>query len=471
MEGLITIGEIPPRHTREEYKILIDEPVYNEVKRFASHADMQEIDGWARSFYTLEGHLNAIALFRKPLISEPTDPLWNATKAETYEKISTLFPKVAVLPFETGFDSVPYESSSAAGYGYEGKKGEGNNFSRAKKIANAAVRTFKEEIDAINYSTAVNNISYNSTPDVAFTRTQLAKLPSIKVRIVFGEAFHNILIEGLSAAPLLAAFKSMDTFYFMGKDPTTHVPRLLYNMSEEEGWFICLDWKSFDATVQLWEIDHAFNCIETLLSFDSDLSKLTFIYARESFKKRKLASPDGKLYMRTGGIPSGSYFTNIIGSIINYVRIHYICHKLELDISNCFVQGDDSVIFVRSAEKPNIYEIADAGSQFGWILNPSKCTITAESENVTFLGRSQMHQFNIRERLKVLRLMCFPEYEVGDSRISTARVKAIARDAGFNDPLYNKIYYALKTMYGEADSVPHHLLTYISRFDFQDVNM
>lgn len=469
MEGLTYLTNIPERITRTEYQMLVDTPVMEVVRKFTSNADMQEIEGWARSFYTLEGHLASIALFSKPLISEPTDPIWHQTKLQTKQTIARLFPKVTSLSFEHGFDEVPFESSSAAGYGYAGKKGEGNNLKRAKSIANALIRDFDEKID--NYESAIKQIIDQSTPDVAFTRTQLARMPSIKVRIVFGEAFHYILIEGLSAAPLLAAFKSQDTFYFTGKDPTVYVPRILFDMSQDSQWFICLDWKSFDATVQLWEIDHAFDCIEQLITFPTILSFRAFQVARESFKVRKLASPDGKLYMRRGGIPSGSYFTNIIGSIINYVRMHYICNKLGLNVVKCYVQGDDSVLTVSNTLKPDIWQIAQAGESFGWVLNPLKCTVTSNSEEVTFLGRSQIHQFNIRERLKVLRLMCFPEYEVETPDVSTARAKAIAIDAGFNDPLYNKIVFALRQQYGEADYVPTHLRTYVDRFDFQDVNM
>nr|ARO72610.1 RNA-dependent RNA polymerase [Spinach deltapartitivirus 1] len=471
MEGLTFLGTIPARHLREEYVILTDQPVYDSVKDYASNADMQEIDGWARSFYTLEGILDSIQLFSKPLIPEPTDSLWDETKQEVFNEISNLFTPVTSLSFETGFDSVPYEHSSAAGYGYTGKKGEGDNLHRAKAIANKAVLDFSETIDKDGFQTAVDNMVQQSTPDVAFTRTQLAKLPSIKVRIVFGEAFHFILIEGLSAAPLLEAFKRTDSFYFTGKDPTIHVPQLIHKMGLEEGWFVCLDWKSFDSSVQLWEIDFAFSCVESLLTFPSENTRRAFYLARESFKHRKLAAPDCKLWMRKGGIPSGSYFTNIIGSIINYTRITYVCKRLGLRKTSCYVQGDDSVTFVQTGQRPDLYQLQALGTEFGWSLNIPKCTITQSSHNVTFLGRSQVHQLNTRERLKVLRLMCFPEFKVEDPKISTARVKAIARDAGWNDPLYTRIYLRLSRLYGEVERLPPHLMTYVDRLDFQDVNM
>lgn len=471
MEGLRFINEIPERITRDEFKILRDEPVYEVMKMYASKSDMQEIDGWARSFYTLEGHLESIMQYQKPLLPEPTDKFWNTAKSDVLNEMRSSIPPVSTLKFETQLDDVRYESSSAAGYGYQGKKGENENLKRAKRIANALVRTYAEQRQAIGIEQARINLAEDSTPDIAFTRTQLAKLPSIKVRNVYGEAFHYILIEGLSAYPILNVLKSLDTFYLTGKDPKDYVPKYLVEQDDSTGWFIVMDWKSFDATVQLWEIDHAFNCIEAILTFPSELSQLAFEVSRECFKVRKLAAPDGKLWMRTGGIPSGSYYTNIVGSIINYTRIKYLCSRINYTIKSCKVQGDDSVTKIREEQRPDILAMADIAQPLGWILSGDKCTVTKRSDQVTFLGRTHLQLFNIRERLKVLRLMCFPEYEVDDPKISSARVRMIAQDAGGRDPLYNKILQAMINLYGIADHVPPRYVTYTDTSDFIDVIM
>ena len=471
MEGLVKIGVIPERVARTEFEIIQDEPVYKLVRLFASVADMREIDGWARSFYTKEGHLEAISQYSKPLLQEPKAPEWNQAKHEVFNEMGNLFPPVKSLKFEDQLDLVPFESASAAGYGYDGKKGEGNNLKRAKGIANALVRKYDEDLDQLGQLSAAEFVIQNSTPDVAFTRTQLAKLPSIKVRNVFGEAFHYILIEGLSASQLLAAFKSQDTFYVTGKDPTSYVPNYLTELDQQHGWLVALDWSKFDATVQLWEIDHAFRCLKQLVEFPSKLSERAFDVSVTLFKSRKLAAPDGVLWMRNGGIPSGSYFTNLIGSIINYTRVRYACLKLRYPILSCRIQGDDSIMKVASSEKPDTLALTSVVAEFGWVLNPSKCMVTQSSEEVTFLGRSHLQLFNIRERLKVLRLMCFPEYKVDDPKISTARVRMIARDAGLRDPLLNKILYAMIATHGEAEMIPKHLLSYVDIRDWQDVNM
>ncbi|KAL8539336.1 hypothetical protein ACS0TY_001093 [Phlomoides rotata] len=469
MEGLELVGQIPERMVRQEYIVLYDEPVYELVKKHASIADMREIDGWSRSFYTKEGHIESIMQYSKPLLPEPNSTEWIQAKSEVSIEIRNSIPKVQSLRFEKDLDLVPYEHSSAAGYGYAGKKGEGDNFKRVKGICNALVRTYDEQIQQHGLNYAEQHAITNSTPDIGFTRTQLAKLPSIKVRNVFGEAFHYILIEGLSAAPLLEAFKREDTFYLTGKDPTSYVPNYLSRLDHIEGWFIALDWSRFNATVQIWEIDHAFDSLKQTLDFPTTLSERAFEISRLLFKHRKLAAPDGTLWMRNSGLPSGSYFTNLVGSIINYTRVRYLCNRAGYTIFSCRVQGDDSVFKTDAIARPNTYDLAQMTLEHGWVLNLVKCS--QHSEDVTFLGRSQLQLFNIRERLKVLRLMCFPEYEVDDPKISTARVRMIATDAGFRDPLYNKILYGLIRLYGEAPEVPDRYKIYVDVRDFQDINM
>jgi hypothetical protein len=85
-------------------------------------------------------------------------------------------------------------------------------------------------------------------------------------------------------------------------------------------------------------------------------------------KQRKLVAPDGKLWMRVGGLPSSSYFTNLVGSIINYARIKYVCRAVGCQVVDCRVQGDESVIKVNTMVRPDAYQIANKGERFGWVL-------------------------------------------------------------------------------------------------------
>jgi hypothetical protein len=87
------------------------------------------------------------------------------------------------------------------------------------------------------------------------------------------------------------------------------------------------------------------------------------------------------------------------------------------------VQGDESVIKVNTMVRPDAYQIANKGERFGWVLGKFRASL--RSEEISFLGRSQWQVFNIRGRLKILRLMCFPEFKVEDPKISTARAKML----------------------------------------------
>jgi hypothetical protein len=60
MEGLQYLAEIPERSTREQFQILIKEPVYKVVKKFASRADMEQIDGWATCLNTIRQNLKIL---------------------------------------------------------------------------------------------------------------------------------------------------------------------------------------------------------------------------------------------------------------------------------------------------------------------------------------------------------------------------------------------------------------------------
>lgn len=448
------------KFTREESQIIRDKPVSDFLSRAYPELN-KDLEGWARSYYTAEGHIQAIKSFQGPTIPEPTNLSWDLVKRNAHRLFET-FPKVQALKFETDFKSVPFESSSSAGYGYTGKKGDTGQFSRAVKIANATVRSFDEAIKSNNRG-AILQLLDNTTPDIAYTRTQLTLLAEkLKVRNVFGAPFHSILTEGLSASPLMEFFANNDTFITIGRDPRVQVPELINKLTKVRSYVYCLDWSKFDASVHEWEIELAFDLLKKMLVFPTPLSETAFEWSKLNFTHRKLAGPDGNIYFKHAGVPSGSYFTILVDSIVNYNRIMYLFHKVTGKFPpEVHTQGDDSI--VKTDEKDELVHpeaLAKEAASLNWILNPEKVKISDRPEDLEYLGRGVSAGYNTRDRLKVLRLAVFTEYEVPDPAISTARITALNDDSSYRIPELIDAYRYLKYLYGEVQQaeIPKHLM-------------
>lgn len=421
----------------------------------------QILEGWSRSYYTGEAHINAIHQYGTPNItmSQTDQPLWNRARQTVSELLSSL-PNVRAFDVTTQLDLISYEPSSAAGYDYNGAKGppQGENHERAIRRAKATLWSTIRDDDY-----GPDHTIETAVPDVGYTRTQLTDIrEKLKVRGVWGRAFHYILLEGTCADPLLQAFKQGTTFLHIGTDPTISVPNILSQVARSCKWLIALDWRAFDATVNRFEIHTAFDIIGEKIIFPNPETKACFELCRHLFIHKKIAAPDGKIYWSHKGIPSGSYFTSIIGSIVNRLRIEFLWLKLKgRSPKMCFTQGDDSLSGDDDYVSPD--DLATAAEPLGWILNAAKTEISRMPEHVSFLGRTIYGGLNQRDITKCIRLLVFPEYPVLTGSISAYRAKSISEDSGGTSQILNEIARRLRRKYGLAleSDVPKRLRSYV----------
>lgn len=463
--GLLHLSSGPRRHIREESVTLTDPWISEAFHACADPADVVELEGWSRSYYTLEGHTESLLRYNKPLIPQPTDDDWKWTKTHAHNMFSEFGPVRAMSAMQD-LKQVRYQEGTSAGYGYsagllpyptrKGPRG-GGNYKRALGIASKTIFNIRDHVNAGTFESYLSTVPLSSTPDVAFTRTQLTEVPNLKIRNVFGEAFHYVLLEGIFAEPLIKWFMEHDTFYYIGEDPVKGVPLILSRLPQSH-YKLTTDWSRFDASVQVWEIELAFDLLERMIAWPNDgnpeVTKALFKYVRTLFISRKIQSPVGDLYLRTGGVPSGSYFTHIIDSIVNYNRMMYLLKKQNIIPDTIKTHGDDGLI--STVKFPDLYKLVSDGAELGWILTLEKLNVEVDPSRVTFLGRSTSYGLNTREIVRSRRLMMFPEYPVNDVQISIARMKAIDIDTGGNDPLFSKMYFYLKNKYGDLNvPLPH----------------
>lgn len=446
-EGLQVIGEVRTRGSRDEFKLIIDDYAHEAINLLMSPTILFNLQGWSRSFYTLDAHIKAIEAYNLPKLPEPTDAVWNKTK----QHVSDLFKQFNTVECSSykDFDSVKWIASSSAGYGYTGHKGDLENYRIAKRTA----VTISEKLNHNpNY---ISEAVTESTPDVAFTRTQLCQVKvKTKVRNVWGEAFHYVLLEGLFAQPLVEYFMTIDSFYFIGRDPLFAVPALIEDILATKDYIYMFDWSAFDASVQEWEIRFAFKLLESILRFPSTVESHIWHLIIELFIYRKIAAPNGKLYLKTQGIPSGSCFTNIIGSIVNFVRIQYMFKKMTDQFVIAYTHGDDSLVGINSAQFVHFKQLEEVAAQFNWNLSAAKSSFSRRAEGTTFLSRTVREGQNTREDLTCLRMLLFPEFPVESGAMSALRAKSIFIDAGSNSEKLYAVFKYLKNKYGVADALP-----------------
>jgi hypothetical protein len=445
---LYPLGNTAYFTNKEEDLVIVDEYALEAYETFATRSQLAELSGYATSFYTVRGHIENIEKFNRPVLPHPTHPSWKHAVNHVRYQLSKLPQSIAIA--SNDIDEVPYISNSVAGFGYTGYKGDEGNYERARTIASRIAHEVKEGNSRKEL--------VNSTPDIGFSRTQLSltdKKP--KIRNVWGSAFHYILLEGLYSYPLLDTFKSYNTFYYIGTNPLTSVPTTLKNMLEAEPMIYVIDWSSFDASVQPWEIRTAFDLLKEILIFDPHDQEKIFDFIVELFIYRKVIRPDGQTMLKDLGVPSGSAFTNMIDSICNYLRIQYIWHRLTNNFVTAFVQGDDTIVSVPASLTVNPADIDSISLEHGWRINWDKVKIGNHLEEVDFLSRTVKGGQMYRDEIEMFRKFVYPEYPIKDPKLTALRGKSLWFDGGASNDLLYKSWTYLESRYGIAEILPDYL--------------
>jgi hypothetical protein len=250
-------------------------------------------------------------------------------------------------------------------------------------------------------------------PCLAFKRTQFNE----KTRLVWGYPYSMTCIEGLVAKELIELFKRRNTPMAFAK-ATGVLGTKLRVASYHKEWAYSLDMSQFDATISAELIHIAFKILRTW--FDGQevepVSGKTvdeiFDQIEYYFIHTTIVMPDGNIYIgKDHGVPSGSYFTQMVDSIVNVIIGGTVASrfKLHVDKSDIFVLGDDLMMW--SNRKMSLDVIAKyANEQFGVIMHGSeKSEVFHYDEVIHYLGRDWENGLPTLSEDEVLKRMIFPE--------------------------------------------------------------
>lgn len=295
-------------------------------------------------------------------------------------------------------------------------------------------------------------------PCQCYKRTQLAMLVKPKVRLVWGVPAEIIMMEGQFAQPLIAAYSTFDGPMYCGKTMLKALPMFIDYVTGR-GRGLAIDWSGFDSSISPGLIEIAFRVLlDNFELTEPQLAEVDVII--NYFLHSGIVMPDGHAYVKRGGVPSGSFFTQLIDSVVNFLVITYLqlsdyCSDdavgmlCDVDLPMMRVLGDDSLSYIPQGKFVDLETWAKlAEEKFGMKLNVDKSMVEESPEKLEFLGHSARLGRISRDLLRLLLLALYPEQRVTDPSVSVARVQGILLDSGFQYWFMLRFFDEMKRKYG-----------------------
>lgn len=208
-------------------------------------------------------------------------------------------------------------------------------------------------------------------PCVAYARTQRGN----KTRLVWGYPLEMTIMEARFARPFIDEMLKRRTPMAFGMSKCELGAYIHRYIVESPGRIVGMDYSKYDSTLSKTMIRAAFRIIATWFSED-DLKQWGWDKLTHYFIYTPIVMPDGHLYKgKSHGVPSGSYFTQVVDSICNVALCYALASRFNLRINerSLFVLGDDVLMSV--VGHVDLHAWADYLSKLGMKMNASKTVI------------------------------------------------------------------------------------------------
>jgi len=244
--------------------------------------------------------------------------------------------------------------------------------------------------------------SKSAPPCVAYHRIQHGP-EGPKTRLVWGYPLSMTLLEGSYARPLIDHFLTVKTPMAFGLQKFQLAARLV--RVRNGGVNYSIDFSKFDATIPNDLISVGFRILSTW--FD-DLDDAVWDKIGNYFIHTPIVMPDGYVWLKHRGVPSGSYFTQMIDSIVNYIVIQYIMlESCGRAVTNTLVLGDDSIFSCTTWVSLDL--LNEKARTLGMTISVAKSGRFRDGELVNFLGHTWKQGLVDRPVEDTAKRLAFPE--------------------------------------------------------------
>jgi len=153
----------------------------------------------------------------------------------------------------------------------------------------------------------------------------LSPIEDVKVRPVWVSSFEVLIMEAIFGRNCYEQFKNLGRPFHFGDEAMPRLCDLLNtDLESDKEIALSLDWSAFDANIPSWLMNVGLDLIEHNIDFSkmtvrgdiihfsekkAERYKKAFRWLRMNLVRSKIMLPNGKVFYKYHGLPSGSYFT------------------------------------------------------------------------------------------------------------------------------------------------------------------
>jgi len=231
-------------------------------------------------------------------------------------------------------------------------------------------------------------------PSVGTTRSQAAGLNQwSKCRALSMYCRTVANLEKQFQVTLHSVFRDMDTFCALKGQ--SRVDKVVSQIIESApGEILSVDFTNFDASVPFDVLTRVFAIMRSWFVKESEQH---WRFVEEAFMRSGMFLPDGSYRdgsERTGGVPSGSVFTNQVDSLANFWVFNYAAHRDGGQVLRALLMGDDGVYTFRG-----VSSIASLSQilldELGMVIKMDPAKNLVSKEQVRFLQNEHHLKYRV----------------------------------------------------------------------------
>lgn len=333
---------------------------------------------------------------------------WNKNYQKSLEQLKQIFSKWKLKSLSYNSDDDIRQAlpkvNTHSGYTYliTGKKCKGDNMERILS------KYLREEAQARSQG------SFNK-PILPATRTQgsgafdefgeFTNTCKHKTRLVSMVDLMQIIGELKFAKPLQNKFASFE--WYAGGYNLDQIRSIINARRADYQYWMSLDYSNFDASVSSWLIKDAFSCLRVaFVSLDEDLWNIII----DDFIHKNFIVPmdlQNGIIHSDRGVPSGSMFTQIIDTVVNWIIILTYLNAKKID-GKMIVMGDDNLLFSKTAiDREDVATYIS--KNFGMVVSSTKTLLGRSSQSPVFLSMRWDYDGTWRHPNELIARMAYPE--------------------------------------------------------------